>query len=246
MAIAAGAAAVIAGAAAALLAVSATPAPTALAAVTSALAKTSADSYSFTLDSTMQFKGGQTHSDVVSGAFDPRNRLGTESLATHTKRGPVTAQVRFIGRYVYTRVSTGAGALGRPWNQAPVPPVAADGIPGYEVYGFVTDHQVSPAELSAVLSAGTVRAEGPASGAGWTGTKYVLTASFPQARQSVIATIYVDQRGMVRRLVTVTTQGPVTTDRDLTFGNFGSPVSATAPLASQVKYTSRPYWGFLF
>jgi hypothetical protein len=248
-AVSAGVAAVIAGATAALLVACATPAPTALTAVTSALARTSAGSYSFSLDSAIQSGGHQVHADVVSGAFDPQHGLGAETLATtRVKQGPVTAQVRFIGRYVYTRVSSGPGGLGRPWNKAPVPSAAADGMPpGYEIYGFVTDQPVSPAEFARVLrSAGTVHDDGPVSGAGWTGVKYVLTASFPQVRQSVTATVYVDQQGRVRRLVTITTQGAVTTDRDLTFSDFGLPVSATAPPASQVTYTSRPYWGFLF
>jgi hypothetical protein len=40
-------------------------------------------------------------------------------------------------------------------------------------YYFVSDQPVRPAELSGVLrSAGTVRDQGPASGAGWTGTRY--------------------------------------------------------------------------
>ena len=57
----------------------------------------------------------------------------------------------------------------------------------------------------------------------------------------------IDQQGRVRRLVTITTQGThgrITTDRDLTFGNFGAPVPVTAPPASQVGYTSTPYLGF--
>jgi hypothetical protein len=56
----------------------------------------------------------------------------------------------------------------------------------------------------------------------------------------------VDQQGRVRRLVTITTQGRVTTDRYLTFGDFDAPVAVTAPPVSHVKYTSTPYWGFLF
>ena len=32
----------------------------------------------------------------------------------------------------------------------------------------------------------------------------------------------------------------------LPFGDFGAPVPVTTPAASQVKYSSRPYWGFLF
>lgn len=247
-----GAVAAAAGATAALLVASASHTPSALAAVTSAVAKTSAESYSFSLDSTLQFRGRELHSDVVSGAFDPSHELGTELLVTaRSTDGPVRAQIRFIGKYVYGWVSSGSG-LGKPWNKAPVPPVEADGLPGDEVYGFVTDRPVSPAELSGVLrSADTVRDEGPASGPGWTGTKYGFTARFFDARESVSGTVYVDQQGRVRRLVTISTEGAtmktgITTYRDLTFGDFGAPVSATAPPVSQVGYTSKPYWGFLF
>lgn len=239
-----------AGVTAALLAASAGHAPSPRTAVADALAKTSAGSYTFSLDSVVRFRGREMFSDVVSGAFDPRHGLGTELLAVRRPRGPATAQIRFIGRYVYTRVS-GNSAHGKPWNKAPVPPVAADGIsPGYEVYGFVTDRPVSPAELSgAMRSAGRVRAAGSASGPGWTGTRYVFTVRFSHAPQSLTATVELDQQGRVRRLMTITTQGKqgnVTTDRDLTFGDFGAPVPVTAPPASQVAYTSRPYWGFLF
>lgn len=81
-------------------------------------------------------------------------------------------------------------------------------MPGYEVYDFVTGRPVTPAELSGVLrSAGTVRDEGSASGPGWTGTGYAFTARFFDARESVSGTVYVDQQGQVRRLVTSTTQG---------------------------------------
>jgi hypothetical protein len=248
--VAAGAAVAAAGVTAALLAASAGHAPSPLAAVAGALAKTSAGSYSFSLDSVVRFRGREMYSDVVSGAFDPRHGLGTELLAVQRPQGPVTAQIRFLGRYVYTR-EPGSSVLGKPWDKAPVPPVAADGIPPrYEIYGFVTDRPVSPAELSAALrSAGTVREAGSASGPGWTGTRYVFTVRSPQPPQSLTATVDLDQQGRVRRLVTLTTQGRqgnVTTDRDLTFGDFGAPVPATAPPASQVAYTSRPYWGFLF
>jgi len=190
------------------------------------------------------------HADVVSGAFDPRHGLGTELLAARQPQRPVTAQIRFLGRYVYTRVS-GSSTFRKPWDKAPVPPEAGDGIPPrYEIYGFVTDRPVSPATLSGALrSAGTVREAGSASGPGWTGTRYKFTVRFPEGRQSLTATVELDQQGRVRRLVTITTQGKqgdITTDRDLTFGGFGAPVPVTAPPASQVAYTSRPYWGFLF
>ncbi len=245
-----GTAAAAASVTAALLTGCASHPPTALAVVSSALTKTAAQSYSFHLDSAVWFnKARELNSDVVSGAFDPQRGLGTELLATRVPQGPVAAQIRFVGTYVYTRVSAGSalGSIGKPWDKAPVPSVEADGMPGYEVYGFVTDRPVSPVELAKVLrSAGAVRDEGSASGPGWTGTKYAFTARFSGPTESVSGTVYVDQQGRVRRLVTITTQGGVTTDRDLTFGDFGAPVPVSAPPVSQVKYTTRPYWGFLF
>lgn len=224
--------------------------PATLAAVTSAVAHTSADSYSFTLDSTDWFRGREMNSDVVSGAYDPRHRLGAERLATRTFRGaPVRIQIRFTGRYVYTQVARGSG-FGKPWNKSPVPSARADAMPGDDVYGFVTDQPVSPVELAGVLrSAGTVREVGSASGPGWTGTRYAFTAQFRAARESVRGTVDIDQQGRVRRLATITTQGTrgrVTTDRDLTFSRFGAPVPVTAPPARQVGYTGKPYWGFFF
>jgi hypothetical protein len=158
-------------------------------------------------------------------------------------------QIRFTRGYVYTQVAPGSG-FGKPWNKSPVPSARADAMPGYDVYGFVTDQPVRPAELSGVLrSAGTVREAGSASGPGWTGTRYAFTARFPGAQESVSGTVDIDQQGQVRRPVTTTTQGThgrITTDRDLTFSNFGAPVPVTTPPASQVGYTSQPYLEFFF
>ena len=189
---------------------------------------------------------------MLSGAYDPGHGLGTELLEARTSPGgaPVRIQIRFTGRYVYTQVPL-AGDFTKPWNKSPVPPAAA-AMPGNDIYGFVTDEPVSPAELSGALrSAATVRQAGSASGPGWTGTRYAFTARFPGAQTSVSGTVDIDQQGRVRRLVTITTQGTgthasITQDRDLTFGNFGAPVRVTAPPASQVGYTSTPYLGYLF
>lgn len=249
--VAAGAAMAAAGVTVALLTASASHAPSALAAVTSAVVKTSAVSYNFSLDTTVQFAGREFRSDVVTGAFDPRRELGAELLTTRgVQVHPARAQIRFIGKYVYTWVSPGSGlvTLGKPWNKGPVAPPGSDVLPLGELYGFSTEQPVSPAELLGVLrSAATVRDEASASGPGWTGTRYAFAARLG-ARESVSGTVYVDQQGRVRRLVTTTTEGvKLTTDRDLTFGDFGAPVRGTPPPASQVKYTSgRPYWGFFF
>jgi hypothetical protein len=241
-----------AGVTAALLAGSVSDPPSALAALTSALAKTSEESYSFSLDSTVEFEARESRSDAVSGAFDLRHELGTELLTARVARSSGhsrRAQIRFIGKYVYTRVSPGSGlgTIGKPWDKAPVPSPGADVLPAGDLYGFVTDWPVSPDELLGVLqSAATARDSGPVSGPGWTGTRYAFTARL-SAQWSVSGTVYVDKQGRVRRLITTTRQkSGVTTDRDLAFGDFGAPVPVTAPPASQVQYSSRPYWGFYF
>jgi hypothetical protein len=64
--------------------------------------------------------------------------------------------------------------------------------------------------------------------------------------ESVSGTVYVDRQGRVRRLVTITPEGRVTVDRNLTFDDFGVQAAVTAPPASQAEYTSYPYWGFYF
>jgi hypothetical protein len=247
--VAAAAAMAAGGVTVALLNASGSHAPSALATVTGALAETSAHSYRFDLDTIAPSYADRVPSVAVSGAFDPGNGLGTELLTTRLGKHSVRMQIRFIGKYVYTYLlpGSGLGTIAEPWDKSPVPPAGQGALPPYEVYGFVTDRPVSPAELSRVLqSAGTVRDEGAASGPGWIGTRYAFTARFSDGRDSISGTVYVDQRGLVRRLVTIDTQGRVTRDRDLTFTGFGAPVPVTAPPASQVQYTGTPYWGVYF
>jgi hypothetical protein len=236
------------GVTAALLAQSASGAPSPFAVVTSAVARTSAHSYSFSIDSTARFAGRELNFDMVTGSFDPRRQRGAELLtANGGGLRQARIQIRFAGRYVYTWVAPGSGlkSIAKPWDKAPAPPPGAEVLP--ELYGFSTEQPVSPGELLVVLRSGaTVRDEGRAFAPGWTGTKYAFTARL-SAVESVSGTVYVDQQGLVRRLVTATTQGKnFTMTRDLTFGDVGAPVPATAPPASQVEYTSKPYWGFFF
>jgi hypothetical protein len=252
----AGAAVAVGGAAvlATLLATtSVSNAPSALVALTSAVVKTSAERYQFSLNSTTVDRGhGVFSSAVVTGAFDPRRKLGTEVLAMSGRQGPMGAQIRFIGGYVYTRVSPAAevGSPGKPWDKAPIPPAGADVLPGQDLEGFSAERPVSPAALLGVLrSAATVRVVGPASGPGWTGTEYAFTARVRfEVERIVSGTVYVDQQGRVRRLVTTTSlalRQVVTTTTDvLTFGDFGAPVPVSPPPASQVAYTTTPYWVF--
>lgn len=222
------------------------PMSAAAAAVTSALAKTSAESYTFSVESTTRFNGRDANHDEGSGLADSRHRTGTESLTA--RFGKEEVEIRYIGDYVYTWVSSGVKlpVKGKSWDKSPAPAPGAAVNPN-SLYGFASDQPVSPAALSQVLrSASTVRAVGRASGPGWAGTAYTFTASLPGGRQTVTGTIDIDQKGQVRRLVTVTTNRRITTDRTIVFGDFGTSARVTAPPASQTMDTSTPYWSFFF
>lgn len=248
------AAALAAGITVALHAGSASAAP--LSAVTSALTRTSAQSYTFSLGTTVTLRKKELNSDLVSGAYDPTRHLGSELLTARAQGQTSRAQIRFIGPYLYTSV-TPAGGFGKPWDKSTLAAAAAAGMPPGDLYAFVSDQTVSPSALMVVLrSAGTaVHDSGPVSGPGWTGIRYTFTASLFGGQESVSGTVDVDQQGWVRRLVTVTTevgkraprQSALRTARDITFSGFGAPVRVTTPPASQVKYTDgKPYWGFFF
>jgi hypothetical protein len=247
-------AAVAAGVTVALRPGPAAPAP--IAAVTTALARTSAQSYTFSLDTTVQIQARRTlNSDTVSGAFDPQHNRSTELLTARSSGQTQRAQIRFIGANLYTSVSPGGG-FGKLWDETPVKAAAAGAMPPGDLYGFVSDQPVSPAALTVVLQApgAAVRDAGPASGPGWSGTRYTFTARLYDGRESVTGTAYVDQQGRVRRLLTTTAEKGaragktlLTTDRVITFGDFGAPVPVAAPPASQTKSTTgQPYWGFYF
>lgn len=247
------AAALAAGLTAALRAAPAASSP--LSDVTGALARTSAQSYTFSIETTVRPPGGEPRSDLASGAYDPSERLGTELVTARVAGQVKRAQVRFIGAYLYTSVPPGSG-FGKPWDKSPLAAATAAGMPPDDPYGFASDQVVSPSGLIAVLrSAGTtVRDSGSSSGPGWTGITYTFTAHLDNGQATISGTVYVDQKGRVRRMMITTDEGEqargnptFTTARGITFGDFGAPVRVTAPPASQVKYTiGRPYLGFYF
>jgi hypothetical protein len=247
-AVAVAAAVAVTGVTAKVLASPGSQALSALATVRGALATTSAASYSFEMDTVVPSLADLVAPIAVSGAFDPRHRVGTELLTTRSKKQPEKMQIRFIGKYVYTWVS-GTEAVGAPWNKALVPLAGANGLPSNDpyFYGFITDEPVSPAGLSWLLgSAGKVRKAGLADGPGWSGVKYAFTARLLGGKESVSGTLDVDQQRRVRKLVMITRQGRVAIDREITFSDFGAPVPVTAPAVSQVKTTSTPYSGYYF
>jgi hypothetical protein len=229
--------------------------PSPLSALTSALAATSARSYAFTIATTVQLPKKELTSDVVSGAYDPVQRLGTELVTASEGGQPKRAQVRFIGAWLYTWVSPADGFT-EPWDKSPAEAGASAAMPPGVAFGFASDQPVSPSALTVVLRApgAAVRRSGPASGPGWAGTGYAFTASLYGGRESVTGTVDVDGQGRARQMTVTTVQDGgqprrpfLTTIRRIMFSGLGAPVQVTPPPAGQVKTTSgQPYWGFYF
>ena len=256
----AGAVAGVVAAAATLLGTPVADPPSALAAVTRAMVKTSAQSYRFTMNGSLTLPSVRLAQHfALTGAIDPRHERGTELATGGPLRGThdyATEQLRFIGRNLYTWVSpaSGLGSVAKPWDEAPIPAPDTRASPGSELRGSTFEQPISPAELlGALRSAAAVRYAGPASGPGWTGSKYAFTAHPAGSPAVTVAgTADVDQQGRVRSLDTTTTvrtrhRNPAQTEtEDLTFGGFGGPVQVTAPPASPVKQTTTPYSEFGF
>jgi hypothetical protein len=226
--------------------------PSALAQLTSAVTRTAGQSYHFSATTTRVTlsRGGTAISarTEFSGAFDPSRRVGEET----TRSG---AQTRFIGSYVYLNVGPARGqpALfgGKSWLRTPSFPLWAPATASGRLRlaaGVLSVAETSPQNLLALLeSVSQVNRLGTVSGPGWTGTRYAFSVAFtlgasgrraPSAHAT--GTIDVDQQGRVRQLDAAYTvpaiasappkQGTV----ELTFSDFGAPVSVSAPPAREV------------
>jgi hypothetical protein len=240
----------VAGAVALAVALTATvaSAPSAFAAVTAAAVKTSTESFRVTMNittTTESVTGSSVSRYRVTGQADPSHGVGEETVTSEDLlAGPI--QVRFVGQDVYANVhaptagSTAKGGVSpRPWTEAAL----YRQLTGKQLIaspGFDSQEAVDPGALIALLrSAGTVTKEGPASGPGWTGTRYRFTVATSGRVSPVTGTVYVDGHGQVRRLVTAMTLQlggghHDTSTEDVSFTDFGAAVSVTAPPASQV------------
>jgi hypothetical protein len=227
-------------------------APSALAQLTSAASRTARLSYDISATvATVPLRADRATpalSDRVSGAFDPVQRTGQETTSSD-------GQIRFIGPYVYLYTPTrpGVPALpgGKSWVRAPSPQLWEPATAGQGLdlaAGLASLAVTSPQNLFALLqSASTVDRQGSASGDGWTGTSYAFTARITfgpdgssQPAVTAAGTVAVDQQGRVRRLDVAYTQPaqaslpPVRVTVEMTFSDFGTPVSVSPPPASEV------------
>ena len=206
-----GALPVVAGAAALGTAVALTlgSAPDALAAVTSALTRTLAQSYHLR-------EGGCTT------RADPVRHL----MAVSCSNGVDT---REVGSYTYLTLP---GHPGKPWERTPT--ACSDSLSKFAINGFVaaTPQQM----LSAIKKVGKVTVVGPASGHGWTGTRYAFSGSHGNGI-TISGTVDVDQQGRARMLALtiVLDSHPAKSvmKQVLTFSDFGALVRVTPPPADQ-------------
>jgi hypothetical protein len=252
--VSAGAVAIAAGAAVLATTLTATvvSAPPALAAVTAAAAKTSAEGFHVTMKAvtTEPVARGKGSTLVlpwgITGEFDPSRSVGEETVTlNHTP-----TQVLYVGQQMYVHQST---PLSQPPKKAPASAPHPGTKPWIElaiwprqsataiaVSPDFAQQSVNPTALLGLLkSVGTVTDEGPASGPHWTGTKYGFSVTAPKDTAGASGTVDVDGQGQVRRmLVTLTfaAGGGVnfTCTEDVTYSDFGAPVTVTVPPASQV------------
>lgn len=219
----------IVAAAATLTAVTLTAgsAPPALATVTSALTTTLSQSYHVTQQETeYDTKNGQvkTYRNTCSGAGDPVRQL----LAMSCFEGSERFGIREVGGYTYDLLGGPAAGHpdGKPWTRVP-----AGFSPGLDFVG-IDILRTAPRLLAEIKERGTVTVAGPASGPGWTGTRYAFSAKY-----DVSGTVTVDRQGRLRAMTgTIRSTGePLTSvlEQTLTFSDFGAPVTVTPPPADQ-------------
>jgi hypothetical protein len=244
---AAGTAGIVAAATAITL--SAVPAPSAFAQVTHAAARTAEASYRVRSVEKIVKAGGLRSKPwaTADGEFDPVRGVGEQS-------DNLGAEIRYVGGSMYVfltddlRAAYSAGGQPVPawasWEQlGDVPLRPGGGATPAELGmlgvfpGFLG--QVNPQGLLALLKSATrVREAGPASGPGWTGTAYTfaVTARLTGPLHTAVSlsgTIDVDRQGRVRRLDAVESFMGTVSKIEITFGDFGLPVSVSAPPASE-------------
>jgi len=243
---AAGAAGIVAAATAITL--SAGPAPSAFAQVMHAAARTAETSYQVRSAQKMVQIGGLRSQPWATayGEFDPEHGVGeqTDNLG---------AQIRYVGGSMYVFLTDDLRAAyassGEPvpawvsWEHLPdsPPPGAGLSTAGLAMLGVFPGFlgQVDPQDLLALLQSATgVGAAGPASGPGWTGSAYTFTIATTlngplHTAVSLSGTVDVDQQGRVRQLDATESFAGTVSNVEITFEDFGLPVSVSPPPTSQ-------------
>jgi hypothetical protein len=224
-------------------------APPALAAVTATAAKTSAEGYHVTMRGVTTEPAPPGATLVlpwgITGEYDPPRGIGEETV---TGAHAPTTQVIYVGQqmYVHTVVphrknppASGPQPETKPWTELAIwPRLSATAVAVSPDFG--QQESADPdALLSLLKSVGTVTDEGPPSGPHWTGNKYEFTVATPKDTATASGTIDVDTLGQVRRMLVTLTYAAgsgvnFTCKENVTYSDFGDPVTVTVPPASQV------------
>jgi hypothetical protein len=236
-----------------LLSVAVAGAPPAVAAVTSALSRSSAASFRMNLKVTQQIErpgDSLMRSPLyIAGELDLRRDLGEETLSNgwrtlivggkaYTQLPPAQQKLYGTGAKSWTEVS-----LSGPSSQ---PPFASSGA--QLAWDLNSDRPFNPQALLALLKSGAkVVEEGSVSGPGWTGTRYRFGLLHPDGTgglvNSITCTVDVDSQGQIRSMVQATAfvadgnpgaPTGTTYTLDFTFSDFGVRFAVSPPPASQI------------
>ena len=244
LAAAAGAAAAVAAVLGTAVALTIGSAPTALATVTSALTRTLNQSYHLTEQNGGYYiRNGRItdrYHETCTTKADPVRHLQASSCSNPA--GPDGGENREVGRYTYLYFTAPVDHPGKHWERIPTACEVGVAINGKRladlstiaINGFTiaTPQQM----LSAIKEAAKVTVVGPASGPGWTGTRYAFNKAAQGVRIS--GTVDVDQQGRARSLVLTIRFGHepalvFVETQALTFSDFGARVTVTPPPADQ-------------
>ncbi|WP_440106243.1 hypothetical protein [Streptosporangium sp. H16] len=173
---------------------------------------------------------GTSGAKTFDGAFAPAQRVG---VITRAGDG---AETRFVGDLMYVRQQREAK-----WMVSPRVDAELKSAP--QAVALVKLAPLDPqAALQRLRSATDVREDGSASGQGWTGQRFTFSLEdtgepgFKEITDrpvEITGAVSVDDQGRVRRLEVVF--GDIGQRNVLDFGDFGTPVTVTAPPADQVE-----------
>jgi hypothetical protein len=138
--------------------------------------------------------------------------------------------LREVGGYTYLYIPNPADHPGRHWDR--IPTASLVHLPSPNGLIDATPQQM----LTEIKEVDTVTVAGPASGPGWTGTRYAFSGSRGRGIE-LSGTVSVDRQGRARVLVLTTRLTSAVNvfvmTQALTFSDFGAQVTVTPPPADE-------------
>jgi hypothetical protein len=221
----------------------ATSPESALTAVTLAAAETAVQTYQVQATFTYTAPRGMSISPsrvTLTGEFDPASGLGEVSGSR---------DIRWTGGFAYVWVGHDPAFADKSWIRVRESAVRVLSVHRLALGDLVAGRVGPQGLLEWLRSASQVRAVSPASGPGWTGTRYAVAARTTvgyYVGETDTGTVDVDRQGLVRRL-DLTQVSKVGADEfgttvRLVFDDFGVPVAVAAPPLSQTYTGVEALW----